>query len=971
MIKRLLLLISILIFITSSPYLFSQSTGKVSGKITDLSTGEEIPFANVFVEGTQLGAAADVNGNYVILNIPPGLYSITASVVGYQKVTVNEVRVNVDFTTRLNFELSSGAIDLPPVIIQGERNPLIRQDLTNPTVAITEESIQELPVDQISDVISLQAGVVTDNDGSLHIRGGYGNEIAYTLNGISLNDPYGNARSVGLATNAVQEVSISTGTFAAQYGNALSGVVNYVTKEGGEKYTFSIRGYMGDYWTDRTALFSPRLGGPFEEGITVKKNDDGFYPLNRGRIEGTLGGLVPFLQNAKFYVSSIYENFGGSIYGIKLYNPTDSYLSPDNFRTGDNRKKLSTDPYYFNPYQAGSNGESTGDSSYIPMNDFYNINFQGNISYSFSALLKIKYEAVYEKQKRHGRSSLAFTDNLREYLFNPAGRGYTYDDALIQSLDITHTINDKMFYTLKGSWDVNQKQYYLYESPFDPGYLPSLYRLPVGNTIFLSGGTDNYREWRKTTTYGLKGDMVAQLFNTHEFKFGFEVRKHKLEFDGYSVIIGKISGGPFNEALFNSDLLYDSSLVLERAIPSDQSRHTTYLREPLQLSAYIQDKMELAQTFILNAGLRYEYFDPNAQFNPQLSLNLIEEQDSNITKYNISSEVKHTLSPRISVSYPITDKGIIRLSYGHFYQVGSLSSLYRNPTYFVTNIGETPTFGNPNVEPQKSIQYEIGLQQQLTDDFKFDLTGFYKDVSNYIFTQTIYTAQGRAYSVLTNLSYSNIRGITLSFFKRRSPGGMFSATLDYTFSIAEGNRTEPKDEIFFSEQSGKLSETFLVPLSFDRSHVINGSIVLTEPNDWTAGVTLNFQTGTPYFPALPSNLVDIRYQQNSGNQPIQWNVDLKLEKYFSIGPIDYSVFLQVENLFDTQNELSVYTSSGRALSNVEQVQSAFEFSDLRRRINNSDPGLFGLDVIDNYYSARPERVNRPREVRIGFSVLFN
>ncbi len=127
---------------------------------------------------------------------------------------------------------------LDAVVVQGDRNPLIRQDLTNPTVAITAESIELLPVDNISDVIKLQAGVVTGDDGSIHIRGGQGNEVAYTLSGLSLNDPYGNLRSVGLASNAVQEVSVSTGTFSAEFGNALSGVVNYVTKEGSNRFYF-------------------------------------------------------------------------------------------------------------------------------------------------------------------------------------------------------------------------------------------------------------------------------------------------------------------------------------------------------------------------------------------------------------------------------------------------------------------------------------------------------------------------------------------------------------------------------------------------------------------------------------------------------------------------------------------------------------------------------------------------------------
>ena len=188
---RLLLILFVVSFLFGMEG-FAQTKGKISGRVTEKDNNEPIPYANVIIEGTTLGAATDNDGNYVILNVPPGLHKVTASIIGFQKVTVQDVRVNVDFTTRLDFKLKPSAVDLPAVVIQGERNPLIRQDLTNPTVAITSESIQELPVDQITDVIKLQAGVVTGDDGTLHVRGGYGNEIAYSLNGVSVNDPYGN-----------------------------------------------------------------------------------------------------------------------------------------------------------------------------------------------------------------------------------------------------------------------------------------------------------------------------------------------------------------------------------------------------------------------------------------------------------------------------------------------------------------------------------------------------------------------------------------------------------------------------------------------------------------------------------------------------------------------------------------------------------------------------------------------------------
>lgn len=935
-------------FFILSASLLAQTGGKVSGKITDKDTGEPIPFANIFVEGTSIGSASDLDGNFVILNLAPGVYSISASVVGFQKVTVKDVRVNVDFTTKLNFELSTGTVDLPAVVVQGERNPLIRKDLTNPTASIDAESLKELPVDQISDVIRLQAGVVTGNDGSLHVRGGRSNEISFTLNGIALNDPYGNSNPVGIATNAVQEVSVSTGTFSAQYGNALSGVVNYVTKEGGEKYTFGIRSYMGDYVSSRKDLFT---------------NIDDIDPVNRARAELTFGGPIPELKDGKFYLSGVFETFNGRLYGQRLYKPTDSYLTPDNFRSTDPRSGGSQDPYFFNPFLNNSNGYPTGDGAYVPMNTFTSFNIQGNLSYKFTPTLKLKYELVFDQGESKGFSN--------SYKYNPDGVGTNYSTALIQSLDFTHTVSDKMFYTVKLSAGENNSKYYLYENFDDPRYLPGLYQRSIGNTFFLAGGTDNSRFDRTTNTYGVKGDLVYQMLENHEMKAGFEVRLHDMDVESYSVEIGKSNpDGSFGNLTYD-DLLYDSTLTLIRRKPTSPSLYTNYNKKPVSLAAYIQDKMEFGSAFILNAGIRYEYFDPASQYNPEVSRNLVDSLFGYIDAYNTDAEVKHTLSPRISMSYPITDRAVIRLSYGHFYQIGSLASLYSNTNYYVTNVGSTPTFGNPNVKPQKSVQYEIGLQQQLTEDFKFDVTAYYKDVTNYIFTQGVYTSTGRAYNLLTNLAYANSRGVTFSLLKRRSVSSMLSASLDYTISVSEGNRTEPSEEIFFSELSGKQTETFLVPLSFDRAHVINASIALSEPDDWSVSTIMTLETGTPYSVSLPSNLVQVRYNQNSDNQPINFNVNVKLEKYFDISGVPLTVFLQVENLFDTENELVVYSSSGRALSNVEQIQSDIQFSDIRRRINRGDKGLFGIGQIDNYYSQRPERVSSPREIRLGISLLFN
>jgi len=952
--KKNTLLTIFILLLSISGMLFAQSTGKIMGKVTDLATGEGVPFANVFVEGTTKGAASDIDGNYVILNVAPDVYQVTASYIGYQKVTQTEVRVNVGFTTSIDFKLPSGAVEMEAVIVEGERNPLIRQDLTNPTVAINSETLDVLPVDNISEVIQLQAGVVKSDDGTLHVRGGKSNEVNYQINGLSVNDPYGNSRSVGVATNAVQEVSVSTGTFSAEFGNALSGIVNYVTKEGGEKFSFSLRSYVGEYLSSRNDLFN---------------NIDDFDPFNRKRVEATFGGNIEFLDNTKFFISGIFEDHKGLYYGKQLYNTTDSYLAPDGFRGDDPRNGGATDPYFFNPFDENSDGLPTGDGSWVAMDPKQDLNIQANISHNFGSLIKLKYEVVFDKGQSREFSPGYSLLRGRRYLFNPDGLGTDYSTGLIQSLDLTHTVSNTTFYTLKGSFSWRQAEYYLYEDINDPRYLPEFYRKSIGTTLYYAGGTDNTVSNRSTKTYTIKGDIVSQLFNVHEVKAGFEYRKHRLKRDEYDIEFFNVTnynGIGLPPVLSTNDLLYGENLTV---IPGKLTNVDVFDKEPTQFAAYIQDKIELAKTLILNAGFRYEYFDAVSLYNPNLSELLDNQKFGNLTKGSIDAEPKHMFSPRLSVSYPISDRGVIRFSYGHFYQIGSLSNLYRNDSRWVANTATNARFGNANVNPERSIQYEIGLQQQLTDDFKFDLTGFYKDVRDYIFTQTVFTENAREYRVLTNLSYANVKGVTLSFIKRRSPGSIFSATLDYTFQAAEGNRTQPEEDLFFSEASGKQTETYLVPLSFDRSHLINGTITLSEPGDWSVGVIYNLQTGTPYTPELPPTLSTITYEQTSANKPFQWNVDLKVEKFLELAGVDFSVFVQVKNLFDTENQRYVWANSGESLENAEEKLTAVQFSELERRIAE-DEGLFDQSYIDDYYS-REERLSRPREVRLGFSLFIN
>ena len=495
--------------------------------------------------------------------------------------------------------------------------------------------------------------------------------------------------------------------------------------------------------------------------------------------------------------------------------------------------------------------------------------------------------------------------------------------------------------------DIFLYKYYLYENENDIRYLPSEFQRSISGTGFIAGGTMRDRTDRTTKTLTFKGDLVAQ-FGNHEIKTGFEFRKHQINYENFNVEIVNPDGSTFN----TSDLLANGTDHLIRRKPDadNYSLITTYEKHPQDAALYIVDKMELTNSFILNIGLRYEYFDAKSHYNSDLTSDLEDFKQGVMSRNLKPTEVKQYLSPRLSISYPITSESVIRFSYGHFFQNGNLASLYRNNNFYVTNFGSTPTFGNANVDMQRSIQYELGLQQQLGENLKIELTGYFKDVRDYIYTQTVQTNTGRRYGVLTNLAYSNVSGVSFRFERRRPKNDLIFATLDYTFQLAQGNRTEPQDDLFFSEASGQQTETYLVPMNFNRAHVVNISLGLYEPDNWRLGVIFNIQSGTPYTPAFPSSYVPITFEQNSGNQLFQNNLDFKLEKFFEFGGLEYSVFLWIKNLFDFQSELNVYTNTGRALSSLEETTNEARLSNVRDRIDRGDQGLIDIYEIDNYYS---------------------
>ncbi len=288
---------------------YAGTTGKIAGKVREAQTGEPVAGVSVLLEGTTIGASTNIDGDFVIVNVPPGTYTVAVSGVGYQKKRYTNVKVSIDFTTRLEAQISSDVISLETVEVQAEA-PMVRKDLTSSQTIVDAAAIEALPVESVSQVLTLQAGVVQGADGSLHIRGGRSNEVQYQVNGVSITNPFDNSRTVTIATNAIEELSVVSGTFNAEYGNALSGIVNTVTKEGGGRYHASVSWYTGDKLSTHDDIFL---------------NIADFDPLAIQVAEGTAGGPVPFLEDqVSFFLSGRYDYSRGWYYGLRQHTIYDS-----------------------------------------------------------------------------------------------------------------------------------------------------------------------------------------------------------------------------------------------------------------------------------------------------------------------------------------------------------------------------------------------------------------------------------------------------------------------------------------------------------------------------------------------------------------------------------------------------------------------------------------------------------------------
>ncbi|MFH0778086.1 MAG: TonB-dependent receptor [Candidatus Eisenbacteria bacterium] len=561
------------VFVCSPAALRAQSLGKIAGKVVDAHTGEALPYANIVVLGTTLGAMALQDGSYVISKVPVGVHSVRAMMMGYETLTRTEISVDAGKTTTADFGLSAKVVaTLDEISVRGERAAIDFESATTKHVVDSKE-LTQLPVDSFQEAIALRSGVVAQG-GQLHFRGGRSGEVLYMVDGIPVRDPLVGG-GMDLAGLALAESEILLGGLDAQYGNAQSGIVNISTKEGGSTFSGEIR-----YLTD-------------DFGARDKTYD------NYDRISLGFGGPF-FLKDITYFLS--FEGTYEDTY-LKTAERRSRYRVLDFISLG-NRQSNEAKFQSKLSYKIGRNYKLTAE--YVQN---YSLRDAYLHMWSRDGYVQVLRDTASsgEVRLRHGRWSWYEVDST--YLpYNPAEHTPDFLDKFRQFKMVwRHTISTNSFYTLKLSnhvyyseASVQDKKPWEYEVRY-PEYWYNWIDGQVEPFYVTHGDYPLYNE-RSTKVWTFLGDITARK-RGHTVQSGFETTYNDM----------RLLSVRYPERV-NSQGFYGT-------LRSDYHYYNP------EGAFYVQDRWE-HEGMVLNMGVRYDVFSVGDQIDASEVADRVKDQVS-------------------------------------------------------------------------------------------------------------------------------------------------------------------------------------------------------------------------------------------------------------------------------------------------------------------------------------------------------
>jgi hypothetical protein len=848
----------------------AQDRGSISGRVRDKKTRHAVPFATVTVVGAQRGALTDSEGQYVVTGVAPGTYEVRVQFLGYAPAARPGVVVGPGKATPLDFELEEIVVRQEKQIeVTAERRLVeVKQGATVRSVNAAE--IRNLPVLTVSDVLQQQAGISTEAD-QIHIRGGRADETVFVVNGVANRDLVTGGSTAGqLNARSVAEVNVATGAYDVRYGNALSGVVEIKLKEGTDRVGGGITTGAGSYGG---RAFQLVLSGP----------------LFREKLSGILD-FSSALSETRFRFLDLppqggYDAFRGPIFSSNIYHPLRSSYEDSffgyHFKYGD----------FFSPSEDNRWAMRYGLTWKPSSRDKWNLSFSKRIaidqgfSRTFITATGDAGDPAYPWRFAHNidRANTIFEDNTQTSL--------EWRRTLSTSSYINFQVSRYLF---AQRTDVEGKLWNEYVQPNDKAAFDS--SDVRYDDYFFDTGDDHQWQDRRTNTWGLQGSMVKRM-KRHEIEFGLE---HEFQTVQYLTIENPWIADPSG--------LGDS--------------HDLWQVHPWVGDLFLRDRLDY-EGFTGNLGVRADYWflgreaeqavnDPNNQnITPESRTNF-----QNSTKSFYGRRYKLKLSPRVIVAHPITERSSFFFNYGQFSQIPSYRYVYSK----IHSISSEsfPLLGNLNLNPQVSVNYELGAKNQFTPRTAVNLTFFVKDVYDYPVATTFNRLEGSVvtpFFVYLNGHFSRSRGFEVEVERRRS--NFWSGKITYSYQQTKGKSSDPNEQKVVQENGGdagevRLSETYV---RWNRPHKLSANFDLRfdkeAPHSWLryGGMNIYVQgvSGRAYTPSVQAS------EPYSKNAPFQLTTDLRLNRYVSVGGrrLDFSV--TGTNIFNNYLIYRVDSETGRGI----------------------------------------------------------
>lgn len=800
------------------------TTGILEGRVRDKRSGELLVGVNIVIVGGRQGAVTDSKGEYQINNIRAGVYDIRFSIIGYMSLVVKRVTILPDLRTKIDAELEVSAVEATPVEIRAER-PLIQKDQAVTAFYVGELKLEKLPISNFQDVLILQPGTTMEGN----VRGGKAKDVLFLIDGLPVQDVIAGGLGANLPRSSTTGLTMYTGGFEAEYGNALSGVVNVITRSGTNEQQFAVR-------VDR----------------------DSWVPASQNEAQDKL---------TEFDFSA-----GGPLSENELY-----YFMANTATFSDTRWWQDFQHFFQSPVQT----EYTG---------------FGKLDYFFSNSLKLSLQGIYSLRR--------WRDYEFSWRFNLDGLPKRVRNSNRVAATLAHTLSNSSFYTITLS-RYDQFTHLGIDSKDNPILEPYEYDFYLQ---YIVAGTRSWWGDSRQTIYTLKSDFTTNFSRGHLMKLGAELNQ-------YSIISDLIKYEPqttyFSKPIVGAPLL-------------NYSNEYTY--HPRSGSVYFQDKIELEEGgSSFSMGLRWDFLDPTAE-RPLIEFVPISGKDyQQVVKGFVKSSSKHQLSPRIAVAAPVGPSSFIFVNFGHYFQFPLFDYLYSgiNPVT-VRQGAKNVQAGNPDLEPERTIMWEMGFKYGMTHPTLGSMVGsvtyFRKRMLNQIDAKTLIPFDSKSagdygFASFVNNAEANSSG--LEFVLTTKQAERLSANISYTYMLTEGISEYLDQKINFAQWGFPLVVQ-PYPLSWDQRHTVKADIDFSSPGDIQTNIILLYNSPRPYtfYPTRDGiSPVDSTkaFLPNNARMLDVMLVNAKLSKRLSFGEQEeyiLTVYCEVRNLLGKRNVRWI-DSSGR------------------------------------------------------------